>query len=107
MALGYLFILFAAMTVISIILVGSLYLIKNEKYKNVLFYILAIWSMTVTFLNVTSLPSNYILQRIIGSILGLLAVIAIFIKIKKPEKSKLAYFLVSASTILGLLDLFY
>lgn len=105
MALGYLFILFVAIIVISILGIALLYISKNQNIKNITFYTLAIWSVIVAFLNVTSLPSNYIFEKVIGLVFGLLAIISIIIKIKKPEKINIAYLLVSLSILLTVLDL--
>lgn len=106
MALGYLFIMFVSMAIISGLLIGLLYFIKNEKVKNILFYILLFWSILVAFINVTSLPSNYISQRVLGITIGILALVGTFIKFKNPNKVNIAYLLVSISTLLSLLDLY-
>lgn len=107
MALGYLLIAFIVMAVVSGLGVAFLYLLKNKKIKNVLFYMLATWSMGIACLNATSLPSNYLGEQLIAWAFGFLSVVAILIKIKKPEQTTLIYLLVTASIFCGLADLFF
>lgn len=83
MALGALFVLFIILTAVSLLSITLLYTLKNEKLKNIVFYFLCVWSIIITILNITGLPSNYLVSRLIASIFGLLSVISIIIKIKK------------------------
>lgn len=103
----FLLILFVVLAVVSGLGISLLYLLKNQKAKNALFYFVAVWSMLIAVINATSLPSNYILEQIIAWGIGFLAVIAIVVKVVKPAKVNVAYLLASASAILGLLDLFF
>ena len=107
MALGILYYMFLGLGIISVLLVCLVFLVKDKKLKNIVFYILVLWSVLITFFNVSSLPTNYVVQRIIGCCIGLIAVIAVFIRIKKPDKSTFAYILVSVSTVLGLSNLYF
>lgn len=106
MALSILLIMFICIAIVSILGISLLYLIKNPKTKNFLFYFLSIWSILVTFINITSLPTNFVLEKILALCFGILAIISVIIKIKKPEKSSLAYLLISISILLQLFDLF-
>lgn len=106
MAMGYMAILFGSILVISALLISFLYLSKSDKFKNAIFYLLCVWSILVAFINITSLPSNYIVQKVIGAIFGLLSIIAIFIKVKMPSKVKIAYLIATISTALTLLAIF-
>lgn len=106
MALSYLLILFIIIGAVSGIGIISLYKIKNDKFKNIIFYFLAIWSIVISFINVTSLPSNYLIQQIIGCSFGILAILAVIINIKKPEKTSISYLLVTASILCSLVDLY-
>lgn len=107
MALGYLLILFIVLAVVSGLGVSLLYLIKNQKAKNIIFYFLGAWSMLIAFLNATGQPSNFLLEQIIAWAFGFLAIIAIIIKIRKPEKTTLIYSIMTASVLFGLADLFF
>lgn len=107
MALGYLFILFIFITAVSIVGILLLYLLKNQRAKNIVFYFLAVWSMCIAFLDVTSLPSNYLMERLIALSFGVLSIIAIIFKIKKPEKPMVAYILVTASVLLTLMSIIF
>nr|WP_300004081.1 hypothetical protein [Tissierella sp.] len=105
MALGTLAIMYVVIVLVSGLGIAFLYLSKSEKTKNALFYFLAIWAMVIAFMNVTSLPSNYLAQQFIGWGLGFLAVAAIAVKIMKPEKTNIANMLVTASVLFSLIDL--
>ena len=105
--LQILLILFIILAVVSGLSIALLYLLKNPKAKNILFYFLASWSMLIAFFNATSLPNNYILEQLLAWGIGFIAVIAIIIKLVKPTKINISYLLVSASAVLGLLDLFF
>lgn len=107
MALGYLLILFIVMMVVSIVGISLLYLLKNKKAKNIIFYCLAAWSMCIAFLNATSLPINFLTEQLVAWSFGFLSVIAIIFNIKKPEKSNIAYIIVVVSILLGLYTLFF
>ncbi len=105
MALGILEIIFVVMIVVSGLGITFLYLVKNEKIKNALFYFLAVWAMGIAFMNVTSFPTNYLGGQLIGWGFGFLAVAGIVIKIMKPEKSNLAHLLVTASILFSVMGL--
>ena len=107
MALGYLLIFFIVMAVVSGLGLAFLYLLKNEKIKNGLFYFLAIWAMGIAYINATSLPSNYLGEQLIAWAFGFLSVLAIIIKIKKLEKPMIAHLLVTASILCSMTDLFF
>lgn len=107
MALGYLTIFYIAITLISILGILFLYLSKNQKTKDKIFYALVIWSVLVTFFNVTALPSNFLIQRILAIVIGLIAMIGFILKIKTPKNTHISYFLVSLSVILSIIDIFF
>ena len=107
MALGILLIVFVSMVVISGLGIALLFLVKNPAAKNVIFYSLAIWAMGITFINASSLPSNYLGSQLMAWALGFIAIIGVVIKIKNPEKINIAKLLVVVSIVLSLLDLFF
>lgn len=107
MALGVLDILFVIMVIVSGLGIGFLYYSKEGKARNATFYFLTIWSIVVAYINLTSLPSNYLTERIIACVFGLIALLAIIIKTLKQNKKNIAYILVSLSTLLSLVDLFF
>ena len=107
MALGYLFILFVFIILISILGILGLYFVKNQKAKNILFYTLFAWSLVISFMNVTSLPNNYIFQRVFGLFIGVLSIISVFIKLKLQNKDNIAYLVMSLSIVLSVFDLIF
>lgn len=103
----YLLILFVALTVISCLSIAFLFLAKNQKTKDIFFYLLAILGMLVAFMSATSLPTNFIMEMIIAWSFGVLSIIAIIIKVKNPQNDKIAKYLVTASVVIGIIDLFF
>ncbi len=107
MALGYLLTLFIFILVVSVLGISLIFILKNQKIKNVLFYFLAIWSMFIAYLNATSLPTNYMVQQIIAWLFGFISIIAIIIKIKKTEETNIPYILVTISILLEIFMMFF
>lgn len=107
MALGLLLIAFIVMIVISVLGTIFLFLTKNQKVKNVLFYILAVWGMLISYLSATSMATNFIAEQAIAWTVGFLSVLAIILKVKKPEWTKIAHVMVGFSAIYGVIDIFF
>lgn len=107
MALGYLFILFIVFAVVSLLSITLLYVLKKENLKTFVFYFLCIWSIYLAYVNFTSFPTNFIASRLISCLFGLLAIVAAIINITNKSKINLSYVLVSASTLLTLIDMFF
>lgn len=107
MALGVLEIMFIVMSVVSAFGIAVLYLAKDPKLKNGVFYFLAIWGMGIAFINATRFPSNYLNSQLIAWGFGFLALVGFGTKIVKPEKIEIAKFLVTSSIILGMGHLFF
>ena len=105
MALGILFLSFVILVAISILGISFLLLAKNETVKKIMFYILSILSMGISIVGARSIPTNYILVKVITYIIGLLSVLAIIVHIK-TNKRTVAYALTIISLILGLLKLY-
>lgn len=103
----FLLILFIFLAVLAGLGITFLYLLKNTKINNLVFNGLILLAMIITFLNVTSLPANYVLQRVITLSFGFLALIALFLKIKAPSKGNLANILITASILSSLISLFF
>lgn len=104
--MNILLIMFIIMAIVSVLGISMLYLTQNIKKKNFIFYFLIAWSVFVTFINVTSLPTNFITDKFIALFFGFLAILSVIIKVKKPDKLSLSNLLISSSILLGLLDLF-
>nr|WP_317359633.1 hypothetical protein [uncultured Tyzzerella sp.] len=105
MALGVLLILFIITVVISSLGVAFLLLSKNYIIKNIMFYILSIFTIIIYITYITSLPTNFILQQIIGWVFVLINIASIVIH-KKTTKKYIPYILTISSLIFGILKLF-
>lgn len=102
-----LLIIFIVLAVVSGLGIAFLYLSKNTKVKTGIFYFLCVWSMIISYINATGLPSNYVVQQLIAWSFGFLAVLAIIVKVKTPSKPSLPNLIVTASLLCGLIDLFF
>lgn len=100
-------ILFTLLIILSGIGIVLLYASKNPQTKKLSFYYLTILSIIITFLNVTSLPSNYISQIVIAFLIEGIALVAWGIKVKNPQKDFLYNLLITASVLCGLIYLFF
>lgn len=83
MALGYLFILCISLLILSIISIISLGVTKRPKMTKTIIFITTGFSLLLTYMNVTSWPSNYILQQVIGYVLGGCSLLGIFMFYRK------------------------
>lgn len=107
--LGMLVILFIAMTVISLVGIILLYLLKSEKAKTVMLYILSVWGVIVAYCNVSGDPINWTGSIIRGWVLGALSVVAILIQLctKWEKKALVTKLLVTVSVVAGMIDCFF
>lgn len=100
-----LLILFVVLTVAVGLGTAFLFLTKNPKIQKVLFYFVAFLGMLIGGLCATSLPSNYVGQIILAWAIGFLSIIGIIVWVKKYES--VAKWMVTASAVLGLVQLFF
>lgn len=105
MALGYLMILTVALIVVGVILQVLLY---TGKYKhNPLIFILnAVFAVLVVYLDFTSLPTNYLLQKALAAMFGVIAILSLFIRFKTSSSEIIGKIMVSISLIGSLAQLF-
>lgn len=104
MALGLLFIMTIILFILFLISVGLLFY-KGGKFgeKNIVFGVIVIYSLILTFLAFTALPMNYTVQRIISLFAGSLGILSIFFKKNNFKTSRL---LLIISMILSFLILY-
>ena len=105
MAIGILGILFYTVSILGFGGLILLYIIKNEKVKNILFYFLSILGIIVSFEGFISAPTNDIVGKIILAIVGILPILAIIVK-NKMKLDKIAYILVTITVIVSILKTF-
>lgn len=107
MALGYIFILFVVVCVLSIAGLLIMYLPKKASLRKTGFYITGIWSMVMAIVSATSFPSNWEGQQLISYATGAVALIGLVIYTASKKKGAVttAYVLVTLSVIIGALRL--
>lgn len=107
-SLALLVIVFAAMSVVSLIGVALLYLVKNETVKKGMFYFLSVWGMIVAWCNVQMIPMYMMGELVLAFGLGALSVIGLLVQLcmKTENKFKIARALVTISVAAGMIDAF-
>ena len=105
MALGVLVIFYLAICVISIGGFLALYLVKNERVKKVVFYILSVWGIALAALQAVSLPMNWTGQRVATMGLGALCVVslALYLTAKSRGQRTAACLLLTIATAVMIL----
>ena len=108
-ALGALVILFAAMSVVSVLGLLVMHLVKSKKKQKIFCCILAVWGMLIAWMAADSTATNLIGQQLIAWAFGALGAVGLLVQLcGKGEKSPLtARILVTLSVILGMLNLFF
>ena len=107
-SLAALVIAFMVMSLVSVVGVVLIYLVKNEKVKNGLFYFLTVWGMIIAYCGVRSTPSYMLSQVIITFAIGALSVVALLVQLcmKSEKKFQIARILVTISVVAGMIDCF-
>ena len=108
-AIGFLGILIYGIMLLSLISVVSLVLsaaIKNNTIKNVIYILVTLYSLFLSFINFTSGPSNYILPYVIGILCALLTISGAFLKFSK-KKASLAYTFIFLSIVIATMSILF
>lgn len=105
MALGYLMIMFVVLAAVSIVCIILMFAVKGSKTENIIIAIGALLGLLLGILSYTSLPENWTGSKTMAGCFALLALIGALLKgMHRPATAKL---LVSASIVLGMLQLFF
>ncbi|MBR6700266.1 MAG: hypothetical protein IKL72_00890 [Firmicutes bacterium] len=106
--LGALVLTFIVMSVISVIGIILMFLVKNEKVKNGLFYFMTVWGMIVAYCNASGLPENWTGAIALAWGLGAMSVAALLVQLcmKGEKKFLISRLLVTVSVAAGVLDCF-
>lgn len=108
MALGYLMILFVAMSVFSIGGLGAMFLVKEQKVRVPAVYAMTAWGAVIAYLSATSLPSGSIKEQAARWALAALGLLGAVVY-KKASSDKMALagrVAVAAAVVLGIGVLF-
>ncbi len=106
MALGILAIIFIAIIITAVILQFLLYKGGNKsKNNNIVFIGNMLLGVLVSIMLFTSLPSNYISQKVIAAAWGVIAVLAILVRSKPQQSGTVSKLMLTVSIIGGLAQL--
>lgn len=104
MALGYLSILLFVLILITIILQISLYKVRDYS-SNTIYVLNTIFSFALSYLNFTSLPTNYTSLRIVSLIWAVFGILGLIFKLKDHNVSKASKYFLSIAVIGGMIQL--
>lgn len=105
MALGLLMIMFIVIGVLGLLSVVLLFTVKDPRKNNSVFWFTVILGIVISYIATTSLPANFNIPRIFAASMGVLAVIGIVLKVM--HKTIAAKIMVTASVLLGMIQLFF
>ena len=107
MALGFLMILYVSILLLAIIGIILMLTIKKEKYVNIVFVMNAVFSLILTYLHATSLPTNFYLEITVAYAFGVLTIVALVLKFGLKKYEQLAKYLVLLSIIGGVYGMLF
>ena len=107
-ALGSLLILFAGISLLSVITLLLNIVTKDEGRQKIVFYFTVAWSMVIAWLNAGAQPSNFIVQQIAAWAIGGVAAAALVYQLycKTPAALKRSRIAACLSLIAGVGFLF-
>ena len=79
----------------------SLFLSKKEKMTNVVLIIVTVFCIVATLLNVTGLPSNFVVEKVIGFSVLLVTIVGNYLRFYKKDYSAVPKVVVAISTIIA------
>lgn len=99
--------MFIIMSVISIAGLVLLLIIKNEKANRAILYIMAAWGILIAVMNVTALPINWIMWRVVAGVCGLAGLAGGIVRfIAKEDLKAVSALLATVSVLAGMVMLF-
>lgn len=107
MALGFLFLLFVGMSILTIVGIVLLFVVKKNNTSDVLLVLMTAYSMSIAYLNATSQPINFIGPQVFAWVVGSIAVIGTGIRFFTKKQLLISKILVSGSVVLGIYFLYF
>lgn len=107
MALGILGIIFYILIIAAFILQVRLYKKQSEKREAFIYWGNVLLALIMSALIFSSLPSNFIAQKVIAGVWSLLAIVGVFIKQRGASRSLSSKLLLSVSVIGSLIHLIF
>jgi hypothetical protein len=107
MALGVLFLMCVGINLLGILGSIALFLVKKRKASDILMALMTLLSLFVAYLGATGEPSNFIFQRILHWVIGLIAVLGIGVRLKMQKPSVYSKVLVVVSVLGGIYYAFF
>ena len=105
MALGILLIFMISLFVVTLICVALLWIAKRERFNQVMVWLCFLISWYIVYLSVSSLPTNYMISKMIAWLIGGVSLIGMGCFFKK--KLLLTKVFITLSIILGIIQLFF
>lgn len=108
MALGYLMILFVAMSVFSIGGLGAMFLVREKRVRVPAVYMMAAWGAVIAYLSASSLPSGSVSEQAARWALAALGILgaAVYRKASSDQMALAGRIAVAVAVVLGIGALF-
>ncbi|MDV6377163.1 hypothetical protein ORD22_02660 [Sporosarcina sp. GW1-11] len=105
MALGILMIVFIVLLVTAVIIQILLYRSKNES-NNYVFFMNMLFGVLLSYMAFSALPMNFTGQRVLAIAWGVVAVLAVVVKLTSGKFIMISKIMLSVAIIGGLVQLF-
>ena len=105
MALGILLIFMISLFILTLLCVALLWIAKRERFNQVMVWVCFFISWYIVYLCVSSLPTNYMISKMIAWLIGGVSLIGMGCFFKK--KLLLTKVFITLSIILGIIQLFF
>ena len=90
---------YSGIGILVIIGIGFLFLAKKEKVSSGIMVVLTVLSVLTTLLSVSSMPSNFMLEKIIAVFIGIISLIGCIMRIRYGNMSFIPKCIVALSAI--------
>lgn len=105
MALGILLIFMVSLLVVALICVVLLWIAKRERFNQVMVWLCFLINWYIVYLSVSSLPTNYIISKMIACLIGGVSLIGMGYFFKK--RLVLTKIFITLSISLSIIQLFF
>lgn len=101
-------IIYMFLLLVSVLGIGLLFFVKNPKYSKISCIGVGLWSIIISFIHLSSLPSNYVMERLIAICFGVLGLIGLLLVllVNKDRSIFIGKIVIAISVLLNLISLF-
>ena len=98
--MGELKVILIVLIITAVVIQILLYKIKdNSKAENLIFYMNILFGLILMFMAYSSQPNNYIVQKILVAVWGLLAALSVILKFKASESTTIGKVMITIAIV--------